>query len=73
MKVWIKVETVISTMQEVDIPEDFNVNDEKAMNELAHNDFIQSCLQDNISDCLYDNSEVVLIETDDKTLYEKSA
>lgn len=62
------VNAYVSTMQTVEVKDDFDVNDENFMYDLAHLDHIQGCLRDNVEDCLRENVEVVLIsdaETDE--------
>lgn len=55
------VNAYVSTMQTVEVEDDFDVNDENFMYDLAHLDHIQDCLRDNVEDCLRENAEVVLI------------
>lgn len=62
------VNAYVSTMQEVEVRDDFDVNDDNFMYDLAHLDKVQNCLRDNVEDCLRENSEVVMIsdaETDE--------
>lgn len=62
------VKAYVSTMQTVEVKDDFDVNDDNFMYDLAHLDLIQKGLRDNVEDCLRENSEVVLIsdaETDE--------
>lgn len=62
------VNAYVSTMQTVEVEDDFDVSDENFMYDLAHSDHIQGCLHDNVEDCLRENAEVVLIsdtETDE--------
>ena len=72
MKATVTVTAYVSTMQEVELPDNFDVNDENAMYDLAHSEHIQSCLRDNVEDCLRENCEVVYInnEDTDEVLYE---
>ena len=58
----------VSTLQEVEVSDDFDVNDDNFRYDLAHLDQTQSSLRDNVEDCLLENSEVVMIsdaETDE--------
>lgn len=62
------VSAYVSTMQTVEVKDDFDVNDDNFMYDLAHLDLIQKGLRDNVEDCLRENAEVVLIsdaETDE--------
>lgn len=67
-KIKVVVNAYVSTLQEVEVRDDFDVNDDNFMYDLAHLDKIQNCLRDNVEDCLRENSEVVMIsdaETDE--------
>lgn len=58
----------VSTLQEVEVSDDFDVNDDNFRYDLAHLDKVQNGLRDNVEDCLRENSEVVMIsdaETDE--------
>lgn len=62
------VNAYVSTMQTVEVEDDFDVNDENFMYDLAHSTPIQEGLRGNVEDCLRENAEVVLIsdaETDE--------
>ena len=67
------VNCYVSTQQEIEVEDDFDVNDCNALYDLAHDDFIQSCLLDNVDDCLRENSEVICIEDieTDEVIYEQ--
>lgn len=66
------VNAYVSTMQTVEVKNDFDVNDDNFMYDLAHLDFIQEGLRNNVEDCLRENAEVVMIEDaeTDELLYE---
>ena len=72
MKATVTVTAYVSTMQEIELPDNFDVNDENAMYDLAHSEHIQSCLRYNVEDCLRENCEVVYINNEDTdvVLYE---
>lgn len=62
------VNAYVSTMQTVEVKDDFDINDDNFMYDLAHLDLIQKGLRNNVEDCLRENAEVVLIsdaETDE--------
>lgn len=62
------VNAYVSTMQTIEVKDDFDVNDDNFMYDLAHSDLIQEGLRDNVEDCLRENAEVVMIsdvETDE--------
>ena len=62
------VNAYVSTMQEVEVSDDFDVNDDNFMYDLAHLDEVQYGLRGNVEDCLRENAEVVMIsdaETDE--------
>lgn len=64
-KIKVMVSAYVSTVQEVEVRDDFDVNDD---NDLAHLDQIQNGLRGNVEDCLRENAEVVMIsdaETDE--------
>ena len=72
MKVMVTVNAYVSTMQEVELPDDFDVTDENAMYELAYSEHIRQCLMDNAEKCINRNREVSHIydvETND-VIYE---
>ena len=58
MKVMVTVNAYVSTMQEIELPDDFDVTDENAMYELAHSEHIRQCLMDNAEECINCNREV---------------
>lgn len=66
------VSAYVSTMQSVEVKDDFDVNDDNFMYDLAHLDAIQKGLRGNVEDCLRENAEVVMIEDaeTDELLYE---
>lgn len=62
------VNAYVSTMQTVEVKDDFDINDDNFIYDLAHLDLIQKGLRDNVEDCLRENAEVVSIsdaETDE--------
>ncbi len=64
----VMVSAYVSTVQEVEVRDDFDVNDDNFMYDLAHLDQVQKGLRGNVEDCLRENSEVVMIsdaETDE--------
>ena len=65
------VNAYVSTMQTVEVEDDFDVNDDNFMYDLAHSDHIQGCLRDNVEDCLRENAEVVLIADENECYYEQ--
>lgn len=67
-KIKVMVSAYVSTVQEVEVRDDFDVNDDNFMYDLAHLDKIQNGLRGNVEDCLRENAEVVMIsdaETDE--------
>lgn len=66
------VNVFVSTMQTVEVKDDFDINDDNFMYDLAHLDSIQEGLRNNLEDCIRENAEVVMIEDaeTDELLYE---
>lgn len=66
------VNAYVSTMQTVEVEDDFDINDDNFMYDLAHLDLLQEGLRDNLEDCIRENAEVVMIEDaeTDELLYE---
>lgn len=52
----------VSTMQEIEVADDFDFKDEKEVQKLADSGFIEDCLMDNAEDCIKSNKEVCYIE-----------
>ena len=51
------VSAYVSTMQTVEVKDDFDVNDENFMYDLAHLDHIQGCLRENVEVVLISDAE----------------
>ena len=58
MKVMVTVNAYVSTLQEIELPDDFDVTDENAMYDLAHSEHIRECLMDNAEECIELNREI---------------
>lgn len=68
----VTVGVYVNTMREIDVKDDFDVNDKDFLYDLAHVSHVEDCLRNNFEDCLRENAEVVMIEDaeTDELLYE---
>mgnify|MGYP007057705427 CR=1 FL=1 len=57
----VTVGVYVNTMREIDVKDDFDVNDKDFLYDLAHVSHVEDCLRNNFEDCLRENAEVVLI------------
>lgn len=69
-KLQIIVSAYVSTMQTVEVADDFDVNDDNAMYDLAHSESVQKQLRENAEDCIKENAEVVsMVDVETKEVF----